>query len=82
MRAIARYGKASLRQLPGRKPQWRWNQKTGKPIRSKGAKEIDLYHYQKEFLAPKLLPFAKDCEATRPNTVVQENNAPAHIDYF
>ena len=34
-----------LRQLPGRKPQWRWNQRTGRLTRLKALKGIDWYRY-------------------------------------
>lgn len=71
-----------LRQLPGRKPKWKWNQQTGKLSRSKGVRGIDWFRYQKEILQPKLLPFAKECEVSRPHTVVQEDKAPAHIHFF
>lgn len=30
---------------------------------------------------PKLLPFAKECQRSRPNTIIMEDNAPAHA-YF
>ena len=39
---------------------------------------IDWYRYQKKILEPKLIPFALECKKTRPNTVVQEDKAPAH----
>jgi hypothetical protein len=68
----------NLRQQPkGRKPRWQFNSKTGKLSRS-GSGGIDWYRYQKLILIPKLLPFAKECEAIRPNTTVQEDKAPAH----
>jgi transposase len=66
-----------LRQLPGRKPQWRWNKKTGRLTRRLG-QGIDWYRYRKEILIPKMLPFAKECMVDRPGTLVQEDKAPAH----
>ena len=74
--------KLNLRQQPkGKRPQWRWNKSTGKLRR--GAKGgIDWYRYQKLILTPKLLPFAKECEVSRPQTVVQEDRAPAHAHHF
>jgi hypothetical protein len=66
-----------LRNLPRRKPEWKWNAKNGKLTRGKG-KGIDWYRYQVSILQPKLLPFAKECMKNRPHTVVQEDKAPAH----
>ena len=69
------------RQTPGRKPEWVFNRRTGKLSRGqKGG--IDWYRYQKKILLPKLLPFAIECAVSRPNTVVQEDNAPAHSHYI
>ena len=67
----------NLRTTPGRKPQWRWNQKNGKLARGKGS-GIDWYRYQTTILRSKLLPFAKQCQAERPCTIVQEDKAPSH----
>lgn len=66
----------NLRQkTPGRKPQWQFNQKTGKLARSpRGG--IDWYRYQTKILTPKLIPFAQECG---PNSLVQEDKAPSHI---
>jgi hypothetical protein len=33
-------------------------------------------------LKPLLLPFAKECLKDRPNTLVQEDNAPAHALHY
>lgn len=42
------FSRMSLRNLPGRKPAWRWSEKTGKLIRrSKGG--IDWFRYQKVY---------------------------------
>jgi hypothetical protein len=71
----------SLRQLPGRKPQFRWNSKTGKLSRSKRG-GIDWWRYQQVILLPKLIPFAKECLKERPGTIVQEDKAPAHNHYI
>ncbi|USP75525.1 hypothetical protein yc1106_02799 [Curvularia clavata] len=58
-----------LRNKPGRQPQWRWNKRTGKLSRRDGS-GIDWYRYQTVILLPKLIPFAKECKANRPRTVV------------
>jgi transposase len=70
--------RVNLRRQPaGKKPTWKFNQKTGKL--SRGRKNgIDWYRYQKTILLPKLIPFAKECMIDRPNTLVQEDKAPAH----
>jgi hypothetical protein len=69
-----------LRTLPGPKPEWKFNAKTGKLKRgSKGG--IDWYLYQKKILLPKLIPFAKECLVDRPGTLVQEDKAPSHTYY-
>jgi transposase len=71
-----------LRNKPGQKPQWRWTAKTGKLSRGRGSGlGIDWYRYQTTILLPKLIPFAKQCKAQRPQTVVQEDKAPAHDHY-
>lgn len=72
----------NLRQLPGKKPTWRWHQKTGKLSRSKSKGGIDWWRYQSKILIPRLIPFAKECILERPNTLVQEDKAPAHSHYF
>ncbi|KFA70391.1 hypothetical protein S40285_07808 [Stachybotrys chlorohalonatus IBT 40285] len=68
----------ALRQLPGKQPTWRWNQKTGKLGRNAKKGGIDWFRYQKHIIIPQLIPFAKECEALRPGMLVQEDNAPAH----
>ena len=51
--------------------------KTGKLVRkSKGG--IVWFRYWKEILLAKLIPFAKESQKARPDTLVQEDNAPAH----
>lgn len=66
-----------LRNLGGTKPQWRFTKDTGKAVRD-GKGGIDWWRYQRFILLPKLLPFAKECMVDRPNTVVMEDNTPAH----
>jgi transposase len=71
----------SLRNLPGKKPDWRWNKETGKLSRD-GKGGIDWYRYQKTILIPKLFPFAIECERARPGSLVQEDKAPAHAHRY
>jgi DNA-binding transcriptional MerR regulator len=69
-----------LRNMPGRKPKFRWCEETGKLVRSKG-NGVDWYRYQTKILIPKLFPFAKECLKDRPNTIIQEDKAPPHIHH-
>ena len=72
-----------LRQIPCQKPQWKFTQKNGKLSRSGSAnKGIDWWRYQQTILILLMFPFAKECLQTRPNTIVQEDKAPAHNHYF
>jgi hypothetical protein len=70
-----------LRTMPGKAPQWRWNQANGKLVR-KGKGGIDWYRYQQHIMLPRLIPFAKRCQQQRPDTLVQEDNAPSHAHWF
>ena len=70
-----------LRNKPGKKPQWRWTQKNGKLVRKPGD-GIDWYRYQSRVLLPKLIPFAQECLLERPQTIVQEDKAPAHAHHY
>lgn len=72
----------NLRQLPGPKPTWRWNTRTGKLSRSKAKGGIDWYRYHIKVLIPKLLPFAQECMITRPSTIVQEDKAPSYAHQY
>jgi len=66
------------RNFRGTKPKWRWCEKTGKLERKASRGGIDWYRYYRVIFEKKLLPFTKECEATRPNTIVQEDNASCH----
>ena len=69
------------RNMPGKKPIWKWNKAHGKLVRdSKGG--IDWYRYYKCILKPKLLPFTIECGKERPNTIVQEDNASPHAHRY
>ena len=65
------------RKAKGKKPAWNFNEANGKLVR-KGTGGIDWFRYWKEILLAKLIPFAKECQEARPDTLVQEDNAPAH----
>ncbi|OJZ80204.1 hypothetical protein ASPFODRAFT_148152, partial [Aspergillus luchuensis CBS 106.47] len=47
---------------------------------SKGG--VDWYRYYKKVLVPRLVPFAKECQRERPNTIILEDGAPAHSHHF
>jgi hypothetical protein len=61
---------------------WKHNEETGAFVVKNGRGGINWYRYQKEILIPKLLPFAKECQKDRPETIVQEDNAPAHKSHY
>ncbi|EKJ68815.1 hypothetical protein FPSE_11007 [Fusarium pseudograminearum CS3096] len=73
--------RVGLRNKPGQKPRWQWNESTGKLVRKEGKGGIDWWRYQQKVLIPKLLPFAQACEEERPGTVVQEDKAPSHAHH-
>src|SRR5271170_5385240 len=62
----------------GRKPVWRHTAKNGAMTRTRRKGGIDWWRYQKHILEGKLIPFAKRMKLRRPNTIVQEDKAPAH----
>jgi hypothetical protein len=60
-----------IRRRPGgRKPQWRFSEKNGKLVQQGKAGGIDWYRYWQQILLSKLIPYAKKCPKTRPNTLV------------
>jgi hypothetical protein len=66
----------------GRKPTWKYTAKRGAMKRTGKAGGIDAIRYRREVLRPKLIPFAKQCQIERPNTVVQEDNCSSHASHF
>lgn len=70
-----------LRGKPGPKPQWKFDKDHGK-LSCSGRGGIDWWRYKTEVLEAKLLPFAKECQKSRPNTLVQEDKAPAHQHWY
>jgi transposase len=72
----------NLRQRPGGPtPRWKFTQTTGRLVRTNKSGGIDWYRYWKLILTPKLIPFALECSVERPDTLVQEDNAPAHAHF-
>ena len=73
---------AEKRSTRGRKPEFRHTKEDGAYVLKKGQGGINWYRYQEVILKPLLLPFAKECLHKRPETVVQEDNAPAHSSRY
>jgi transposase len=74
----------ALRGRPGRKPAFRFTEKIRKLVRTSGG-GIDWYRYRKEIILPKLIPFARQCEARRPGKpqmIVQDDGAFSHRHWF
>lgn len=63
-------------------PEFKHTEATGLIQVKKGRGGINWYRYQEKILRPKLLPFANKCLIKRPGTVVQEDNAPAHVSKY
>jgi hypothetical protein len=71
------FRRMGLRNKPGKKPVWKWDENHGKLTRnSKGG--IDWFLYCQQIVVPKLIPFAKELEAIRPGVLVQEDGASPH----
>ena len=63
---------------PGKKPTWRFTEKTGKLVRKSKAGGIDWYRYQKEILKPKMFPFVNEISGG----IVMEDRAAPHAHQF
>jgi transposase len=73
----------ATRTRPGRRPQFNHTKETGAYVRAANERGgIDWYRYQKHIMIPKLIPFAQECAQSRPGTLVQEDNAPAHASKY
>jgi hypothetical protein len=71
-----------LRNKPGRKPQFRMTEKNGTVQRKAKKGGIDWYQYLTKCLLPILIPFAVECQIDRPDTIIQEDKAPAHASKY
>ena len=74
----------STRNLPGKKPVWKWNKDHEKFVRKKGKRGIDWWRYQNVILLSKLIPFVKECNERRKNRnqsdmILQKNKASVHV---
>ena len=74
--------KAHGRAPRGVRKVWKHNEKTGAFVVKNRRGGINWYRYQKRILIEKLLPFARDCQKDRPDTIVQEDNAPAYKSHY
>jgi hypothetical protein len=72
----------ATRAQSGTRAKWKHTEENGAYILKEGKGGINWYQYQEMVLKPLLLPFAKECLKDRPNTVVQEDNAPAHASHY
>ncbi|RDI85644.1 hypothetical protein Vi05172_g4338 [Venturia inaequalis] len=61
----------------GRRAKWKFTKKRGAYVRD-GKGGIDWWRYIHTIVTPKMIPFARRCRMARPNTLVQEDNAPSH----
>lgn len=75
------FSRLGLRNQPGRKPQWKWDKKHGKLERGSGT-GIDWWRYCRQVVIPKLIPFVRECEKTRPGIIVQEDGASPHRSFY
>jgi hypothetical protein len=64
------------------KPTFRINKANRAVVCNKSKGGIDWYRYQTVILKPKLIPFALEYIKERPDTVVQEDKAPAHASKY
>jgi hypothetical protein len=74
--------KAHGRKPSGMRKTWKHNEKTGAFVVKNRRGGINWYRYQKRILIEKLLPFTRECQKDRPDTIVQEDNAPAHKSHY
>ena len=58
--------------------KWKYTAKTRAYVREKGKGGIDQWRYQQVILIPLLIPFSVECMVDRPDTIIQEDNAPSH----
>lgn len=70
-----------LRNKPGRKPKWTFNKANGL-LKRDGKGGIDFWRYLTEVAEPLLLPFLRECQRERPNTILLEDGAAPHKHHF
>jgi len=68
----------ALKNLPGKRPQWKFTKKTGKLVRESKKGGIDWYRYGKVIVEGKIIPFAKTVKQRYGDAYVQEDKAPSH----
>ena len=72
----------ATRTRAGPKPKFIHDEHTGAYVVKEGSGGINWYRYQKHVLIPLLIPFAKECEESDKEILVQEDNAPAHSSRY
>jgi hypothetical protein len=70
------------RRIGGKPAKWRHNKANGAYVREKGHGGIDWWRYQQTILIPLLIPFAVECMAERPGTVIQEDKVTCHASRY
>ena len=69
-----------LRNKPGRKPEWKFTPKNG--LLERRGSGIDFARYIREVAEPILLPFIRERQRHRPNTVLMEDGAACHTHQY
>ena len=72
--------RTGLRNKPGIKPEWKYTARNGLLERGNGG--IDFARYVSEVAEPLLLPFIRERQRHRPNTVLMEDGAACHIHHY
>ena len=72
--------RAGFRNKLGKRSEWKFTPKQGHFQRGKGG--IDFARYIREVAEPLLLPFIRERQRCRPDTVLMEDGAACHIHYF
>lgn len=63
-------------------PEFKHTEKTGAYVVQDGKGGINWYRYQEKILKALLIPFAKECQIDRLDTLVQEDGASAHSSSY
>lgn len=70
------------RNQPGPRAKFVHDEYTGAYVVKPGHGGINWYRYQEKVLKPKLIPFALECENSRPGMWIQEDNTPSHNNRY
>jgi hypothetical protein len=72
----------ATRAQPGKRAQFKHDEKTGAYILNNGKGGVNWYQYQEKILKPLLLLFTKKCLEKKLNMWVQEDRAPSHTSQY